>query len=210
MSGTNNILNLVEGKSEIGHYRKILIDLSVARNNTFMGESGNFFQIMELTGGAVLQVAFNSIGNAPITFDAEQHIISPFKGLYLTNTAQPGAICYLFVSTGFYYVPYFRVKSISPNINTGSYGIKACTDVASALALPASVSVVKVHLYNAGANVVYFGMDNLVTSANGFPVNPGQYYLIDFQPCYLASPIYFVCATGESASVNYIMFNTPL
>jgi hypothetical protein len=178
-------------------YQSILLDLSTARTKTPLEIEGTFLGITELSAGASVSICLNEKFNQDILFDSEQQVDQPFYKIFITNTAQTGCTVRLFISTGGRYIPYYRTKAILPTTPIAYYGIVTVLTTAT-LILASNVRTRQVYLNNmSDTNVIFIGVNNLVTTINGIPIWQGNEKKFETQPFYTGDIYGIASASSE-------------
>jgi len=194
-------------------YKLVPLDLSVVRDSIPESFQGNFIQILSITKGASIQIAFNEFDRDKITFTDVQHKFGLYQKVFYTNTAQAGASCLIFFGLNEFYIPFFKsdITSdliIKPKIDLVKQYALTVGNTPTLLTMPATSRPVKVVMYNNTGKTIYLG-DSSVSVADGYPLFDGQNLPLDFHPHYLSAGIYARVSSG-SYTLNYLVFATEI
>lgn len=73
--------------------------------------------------------------------------------------------------------------------------------------LPVRLACKGVMLQNTGESTVYWGWESNITATDdanqGIPLPPGEWRSLSQDHFNLKAPLYFICATGETTTINF-------
>ena len=183
-------------------YDTQVLDLGTARTNFKIERQGNYFAVAAISDGASLTTKFNSMTNAPLTFDNVQAHYILFKELYITNTAQTGKTVTLYFGLNSFYLPYQLVKIIPSNQKGSLTASVSVTAVESSIDFTADDHTSIVLFNNEMANIIYYGFSAGVTLMPLPPQNS-----LEFTNSVFRGTIYLLSPSGAS-DLRYAVYKT--
>lgn len=172
--------------------KPFFISLNVAKNNEMIAVSGRYIRVYDASSeNAQLTIKLQSdIASAEFVLENQAYIKvdQQFDRILISCAAQPGEWIKLFVADGPNVFDYFRaarnaISSIAaPVMTTGGtllFQSAVSVGVAATLIQAANSKTTGWAVKNNGSDIVYLGGDNTVSSANGYPLEPGESLLWD-------------------------------
>lgn len=199
-------------------YNAILVPLDGAVENRYVAVEGNFIYVLEAPGTLDAQVRFNETDAALLPLRHGRRYFIPFKGFYLTHSAQPGQTMTLLLGSGLA-IDFSELGKIDINEILTPVAVSAIAapvkirgpDNLDAALSPVTITAAATQIviaralrrgatfYNEGANDCRVGKGDVLFASKGLSLPAGATLTL-----YYTGAIYGICDAALTTEVSFV------